>query len=66
MVSVIIMAGGIGIRLKNNIPKQFIKIYDKEIIDYSIEQFINSRKIDEYIIVSHINWVKHISKRYPN
>ena len=34
MISVIIVAGGDGKRFESATPKQFIKINDKEIIDY--------------------------------
>jgi len=37
--SVIIVAGGIGTRIKSNVPKQFIEIFDKPILLYSIEKF---------------------------
>ena len=49
----IIFAGGIGQRLseKNtNIPKQFIKVYDKPIIVYTIENFQIHDKIDKIYI----------------
>ena len=64
MVSVIIVAGGDGERIGSSIPKQFIEINNKEIIDYSIEKFLNDN-IDELIVVSHKDWVNHISKKYP-
>ena len=67
MVSVILVGGGSGKRFGNtNIPKQFTKIAGKEIIDYSIEKFINHNNVDELIIVSHEDWVDHLSKKYPN
>lgn len=37
--NVIIVAGGSGIRLKSNIPKQFIEVNNKPIFIYSIEKF---------------------------
>ena len=66
MVSVIIVAGGDGQRFGGTIPKQFIKIHNKEMIDYSIEKFLDNGNIDELIIVSPKDWVDHIGKRYPN
>ena len=67
MVSVIIVAGGSGKRFGNiTVPKQFIKIDGKEIIDYSIEKFLSNKSVDELIIVSHKDWVKHLSKKYSS
>lgn len=36
---VIIVAGGTGSRMKNNIPKQFLEIKGKPILQYTIEKF---------------------------
>lgn len=38
--SVIIVAGGVGSRMKSIIPKQFIEVYNKPLILYSIEKFM--------------------------
>ena len=46
--------------------KQFIKINGVEMIDYSIDKFLNNKNIDELIIISHKNWVEYIKKRHPN
>ena len=40
MNSVIILAGGDGKRLNSQIPKQFIEIDHRKIIDFSIIEFI--------------------------
>ena len=56
MVSVIIVAAGDGQRFGGTIPKQFIKIHDKEMIDYSIEKFLDNN-IETYRINSGaLNW----------
>ena len=48
----VIFAGGIGKRMNNNgIPKQFIKVYNKEILIYTLEHFQKHPQIDEIIIV---------------
>ncbi len=54
----IILAGGSGKRLGADIPKQFIKINDKMIIDYTIEAFQNHEEIDEIAIVCHAEHTK--------
>lgn len=47
----VIFAGGIGKRMNSNgIPKQFLKLYDKEIIIYTLEIFEKSHDIDGVVI----------------
>ncbi len=47
----LIFAGGIGKRMNNNgIPKQFLKLYGKEIIIYTLEVFEKNENIDGIII----------------
>jgi 2-C-methyl-D-erythritol 4-phosphate cytidylyltransferase len=65
MVSVIILAGGIGKRFGNEIPKQFITVAGKRLIDYSIQTFIQEKKINEVILVVHSDWINVLKKEYP-
>lgn len=51
MNSAIILGAGRGSRMKAPINKQYMKIKGKEIIRWSIEAFLNSKKTDEIIIV---------------
>ena len=63
----IILAGGIGSRVGAKIPKQFIEIYGKPIIAYTIEIYQNHPEIDEIEIVcvkSHIETLKQIISKY--
>ncbi|PKR86274.1 2-C-methyl-D-erythritol 4-phosphate cytidylyltransferase [Heyndrickxia camelliae] len=53
---VIILASGNGERLGNHIPKQFIKISGKTIIEHTIEVFENNINIDEITIVVNPNY----------
>lgn len=47
----IIFAGGIGKRMNSNgVPKQFLKLNDKEIIIYTLEIFENSKDIDAIVV----------------
>lgn len=47
----VIFAGGIGKRMNSNgVPKQFLKLNDKEIIVYTLEIFENSKEIDAIVI----------------
>ena len=48
----IIFAGGTGQRMNSNgIPKQFLKVYGKPIIAWTIEKFQNNVNIDSIIVV---------------
>lgn len=43
---VILLSAGMGSRMSCEIPKQFMKINNKEIFRYSLETFLNNRSID--------------------
>ena len=47
----IITAGGIGSRMKLDIPKQFFEVYGKPIIFYTLAAFQNSKDIDRICLV---------------
>ena len=68
MVSAVIVAGGKGKRIGGDIPKQYIKIKDKEIIAYTLEAFINIEEISEIILVVPENDIEYchedILKKY--
>lgn len=55
----IILAGGTGKRLGADIPKQFLKVNNKMIIEYTIEAFQNNDRIDEIAIVCHVNYSQY-------
>ena len=61
----IILAGGVGSRLNSSIPKQFQKLMNNRIIDYSVKKFLQNNKISNVIIVCHKNWIEVIKKEYP-
>ena len=63
----VIFAGGSGKRMKANIPKQFLKVYGKEIIIHTLEKFQYNDNIDLiYIgcIKEYINELKELLKKY--
>ena len=63
----IILASGSGSRFNNQVPKQFFKIINKTVLEYSIEAFQNHNKIDEIIIVSNPDYIqktKELSQKY--
>lgn len=60
-VNVIILAGGIGSRMKSNKPKQFIIIDDKPIIVDTIMNFQKNEYVDKIIVVCLKDWIKHMN-----
>lgn len=63
----IIFAGGVGQRMGADIPKQFLKIYNKEIIIHTIEKFQYTEQIDEIYVgckEEYIPFLKGLVKKY--
>lgn len=52
----LIIAGGIGARMGQDIPKQFINVYDKPVIVYTMEAFQKHPEIDAIEIVCLDEW----------
>lgn len=52
----IIIAGGVGSRMGHEIPKQFINVYDKPIIIYTLEGFQKHPLIDAIEVVCIDGW----------
>lgn len=60
MNKVIIQSGGLGLRVGANIPKQYIEIYNKPIIVYTLEKFQANDLVDQIIIICDINWQSYV------
>ena len=56
MITAIIIAGGRGLRMKQDIPKQFINLYGKPVIIYTLEVFENHPEIDNILVVCIDGW----------
>ena len=56
----VILAGGSGTRLGNDVPKQFMKLAGKQVIEHTIDVFENSPLIDEICIVSRSDFVADV------
>jgi len=56
----LILASGIGERIGLNIPKQFVKIAGKTILEHTICVFENHKDIDEIIITAHSNSIDFV------
>lgn len=52
----IVLAGGKGQRMDSEIPKQFINVYDKPILMYTLEAFENHPQIDAIEVVAIEGW----------
>lgn len=52
----LIIAGGVGSRMGQDIPKQFLNVYDKPVIIYTLEAFQRHPNIDEIYCVCLDGW----------
>ena len=63
----IILASGTGSRSGLNIPKQFFKIKNKTLLEFSIEAFQFNEKIDAIIVIANpdfIDLTKQLANKY--
>jgi 2-C-methyl-D-erythritol 4-phosphate cytidylyltransferase len=58
----VILAAGNGERSGFEIPKQFIKIAGKPVVEHTITRFQDSPCIDEIIVVTNASWVNRIEE----
>lgn len=52
----VIIAGGVGSRMNQDIPKQFINVYDKPVLIYTLEGFQKHPQIDAIEVVCIDGW----------
>ena len=67
MTYAVIFAGGVGKRMNQDIPKQFLTVNDKPIIIYTIEHFDSCRFIDNIVVVcvkEYIEYCKELIKKF--
>jgi len=55
----VILAGGTGNRFASVLPKQFLTIKNRTILEYSISAFENCEQINEILIVSNPNFLQN-------
>ena len=53
----IIIAAGQGHRMRQEIPKQFINVYDKPVVIYTLESFQRHPDIDAIEVVCLDGWI---------
>lgn len=60
----VIFAGGIGSRMqaKKGVPKQFLELHGKPIIQYTMEYFENCADIDGIVVACVTEWIDHLKK----
>lgn len=51
-----VLAGGTGSRMGSAVPKQFMELAGRTVIEHSIETFCNHPAIDEVAVVVHPEW----------
>lgn len=62
----LILAAGIGQRMGFKIPKQFVLVNDKTILEHTMDIFQKSEDIDFFYVVIHKNWQKFCKKNFTN
>ncbi len=63
MNNVLIFAGGAGRRMNSRSkPKQFLKLYSKEIIIHTLENFQNHPEVDNIVVVCIKGWIEYLQK----
>lgn len=60
-----IIAGGKGVRMNQDIPKQFLNIHDKPVIVYTMQAFQKHPEIDAILVVCIDGW-QEILRAYAN
>lgn len=65
----LILAGGVGQRMRSSgTPKQFLEVYGKPIIIYTLEKFESCEQVDAVVIACTAGWLDYLTellKRYP-
>lgn len=56
----VVIAAGSGHRMGQDIPKQFINVYDKPVLLYTLENFQNHPQIDAIEVVTLAGWIDFV------
>lgn len=59
----VILAGGSGNRMGIDMPKQFLKVAGKTVIEHTIDAFHTHQKIDEICVVTNPDY-NHLIEEY--
>lgn len=58
----VILAGGSGKRAGGDVPKQFFKIADKTVLEYSLEKFEKNPRIDGIVVIGNSAYLETIRR----
>ena len=59
----IILAGGTGQRMRSSgMPKQFLKVYGKPIIIYTLEKFVTCKEVDSIVVVCNPQYIDYMEE----
>ncbi|MDR0692164.1 MAG: 2-C-methyl-D-erythritol 4-phosphate cytidylyltransferase [Prevotellaceae bacterium] len=58
----VILAGGVGRRLGDSTPKQFLEIAGKTVIEHTVDAFERNENIDEIAIIIHPSFVQTVEE----
>ena len=62
MIRALLLSGGTGTRLGGDIPKQYLEVNNKPIIEYSIRMLLGDSHIDTLTVVASVEWQKLIEE----
>lgn len=60
MTIALIIAGGVGSRMGSQLPKQFIEVYSKPVLIYTLEGFQKHSRIDKIVCVCLKGWEERL------
>jgi 2-C-methyl-D-erythritol 4-phosphate cytidylyltransferase len=58
MIAALLTAAGVGSRMHQEIPKQFLHVDNKPLIVYTLEKFQNHPSIDAIVVVTLPSWIE--------
>lgn len=58
----VILAGGVGNRMGTEMPKQFLPLNGKTVLEHSVEVFHRNENIDEICIISHKDYLNKVEQ----
>ncbi len=58
----VILAGGVGRRMENDVPKQFLIFNGKTCLEHTLYRFVDNENIDRIIVVVPRDWISFTSK----
>ena len=65
-ITALIAAAGSGSRMKSDIPKQFLKVAGKKVIEHTIDVFEHNELIDEIAVVTRPEFISDIEQMVVN